>query len=82
MWMLLLTTSLGLAQDLPIQSWAWTTQDVELRRWHDADHKVSDVKAGTKVQVVATENGQVRVRSGANFGWIEVSNLTDEKPSE
>jgi hypothetical protein len=60
---------------------AWTTREVPLHRWVDADLTIATVDPGSRVEVLTTDGQQTRIRRGIDFGWIPSDALTQEAPA-
>ncbi len=60
---------------------AWATRDAQALRWPDAEQTSLDLESGDKVTVVYRADGMVRVRKGADFGWVPEDALTDQDPT-
>jgi hypothetical protein len=69
------------AQELAPAADAWLTADAPLLRWPDAEVVVSQLTAGTQVELLVEQDGRWRVRKGADFGWIPVASLTAVDPA-
>ncbi len=61
------------AEDMEVQS------DVEGKRWLDADIVSVSLTKGDKVQVVYRVDGNVRIKSGRDFGWVAEDKLAPAK---
>lgn len=70
----LLLPSTAMAED------AWALRDVEALRWPDAEQTSVELEQGDKVTVVYRTDGMVRVRYGAEFGWVPADALGDQDP--
>ncbi len=82
---LMLICSLGLAQEEtapPLSGYVWTTEEVTLSRWLDADLTSGQVSEDTRVEVVLVDGDQVRIRSGLSFGWVPLTALDPSSPDE
>lgn len=76
--LLLTLASAAFAED------AWLTEAADLSRWPAAtapNAVLAKVEAGTRLQVVFREGDEVRVRQGANFGWVPAALLSDTDPA-
>ncbi len=71
----LLIPSVAQAED------AWILEDIEALRWPDAEQVSVVLEPGDKVTVVYKADGMVRVRKGAEFGWVPEAKLGDSDPS-
>ena len=60
---------------------AWLARDAELLRWPDAKQISASFDEGTKVEVVVRDEALVRVRVGADFGWLPPDALLSEDPA-
>ncbi len=60
---------------------AWTTGELEAKRWPDAELVSLTLEAGEQVTVVYKAEGLVRVRKGTSFGWVPEAALTDQDPN-
>lgn len=69
------------AQALAPAADAWLAADAPLLRWPDAEFVVSQLTAGTQVELIIELDGRWRVRKGADFGWIPAANLTATNPA-
>jgi len=63
----------ALAEDLEVQN------DVEAKRWLDADMVSMSLSKGDTVQVVFRAEGRVRVKAGRDFGWVSEDRLAPAK---
>lgn len=69
------------AQDLAPAADAWLAADAPLLRWPDAEIVVSQLTAGTQVELLVEQDGRWRVRKGADFGWLPAASLTATNPA-
>ncbi len=69
-----LLPSLAQAED------AWALRDAQALRWPDAEQISVELDQGEKVTVVYRDDGMVRVRKGAEFGWVPADALGDQDP--
>lgn len=59
----------------------WATVAVDGARWPDAPTPVSvHLIIGDEVEVLVRQGPLVRVRKGADFGWVSESTLTNVQP--
>jgi len=70
-----LLPSVALAED------AWVQRDAEALRWPDAEQISLELELGDKVTVVYRADDMVRVRKGAEFGWLPADSLGDQDPT-
>lgn len=58
----------------------WATADTEAVRWPDSTTVTLKLADDDEVEVLATEGDKVRVRKGADFGWVPANSLSTEAP--
>ena len=73
-----LLDGLDVGQSGPEERYA--TAAVDLARWPGSDVISTALKAGDKVEIVVDDGDLVRVRRGAEFGWVKASALSDTAP--
>jgi hypothetical protein len=59
---------------------AWMQRSMDALRWPDAEQVSTQLEEGAQVTVVYRAEGMVRVRSGADFGWVPEDALLDADP--
>ena len=59
----------------------YATAAVDLLRWPDGEVVSTALKEGDKVEIVVDDGALVRVRRGANFGWVRASALSTTAPA-
>ena len=58
----------------------WMTEDVQAKRFLGEEVVGPFFESGTRLDVLITEGDWVRVRKGADFGWVELKSVTEEEP--
>ena len=73
-----ITLNLGAETELKTM---FIVEDTPSKRFVDAEQPGKAFIAGDQVQVLAEEQGLVRIMKGNTFGWVASSVLSDEAPA-
>ena len=64
-----------------LPQYVWTTAEVKLKRWPDAEAISATLAPDRKVEVIYEDGDWVRVRDVLNFGWAPRASLTATAPA-
>jgi hypothetical protein len=62
--------------------YVWTAAAVTLQRWPGVEGSSAAVEAGRRVEVILQDGDQVRVRSGTDFGWLPLAQVSATEPAQ